>query len=159
MFKQKLDNKSRVFVNSQMRMYFKDFQNPQQDRSFAWIGYFTDFKTSCLIVMNRIVHMEKGIEINDYIKRNYQTTMFNVLDLESLGALYRGYGPFHEVEIKGNRIQLNKSDKQMLNLSDEEKSLAIIGTGDLYHIWNYQIFQEHFPDMAQFLNQVDGDDE
>jgi DNA-binding transcriptional regulator/RsmH inhibitor MraZ len=144
-FLQRLDNKSRIFVNAQMRPYF---MQDELDTVFCWVGYPQDLETPCLIITNDAVHNEIGESINEN-----QLLNFNKLDLLDLGTVYSGFSLFRRVDIKSNRIQLNHNDRKLLNLPDNDKRIVIAGFGNTYHVWPFEIFSSKNKKIAEFLTE------
>jgi DNA-binding transcriptional regulator/RsmH inhibitor MraZ len=144
-FLQNLDNKSRIFVNAQVRPYFTQ---ESLDEMYCWVGYPQDLKTPCLIITNDSVHNLIGERISES-----QLLNFNKLDVLDLDTVYSGFSLFHRVEIKSNRIQLNPNDRKLLNLPDDDKRIVIVGFGNTYHVWPLKIFSEKNKKIAEFLTE------
>lgn len=142
---QKLDNKSRIFVNAQMRPYF--IQEALEEIN-CWIGYPQDLETPCLIIINNVVHDLIGEKICED-----QLLNFNKLEVLDLETVYSSFSLYHPVDIKSNRIQLNPNDRKLLNLPDNDKRIVIAGIGRAYHVWPYKIFSEKNKKIAEFLTE------
>lgn len=144
-FLQKLDNKSRIFVNAKMRPYFTQ---DSLDNIYCWVGYPQDLETPCLIITNDIVHNKIAESISEK-----QLMNFNKLDVLDLDTVYSGFSLLHRVDIKANRIQLNHKDKKLLNLPDNDKRIVIVGFANTYHVWSFEIFSARKKKIAEFLEE------
>ena len=143
-----LDNKSRIFVNVQMRRYFGILPDSSTNKSSCWIGYPEDLKTPFLILLNQAVH-------DDIADLNRQAILenFNSVNMDFFKPIYSGYSLFREVEIKANRIQLNKNDRKLLCLPDDNRKIVIVGAVKYFHVWQFEEYEKINPEIAAFIDE------
>ena len=145
---QMLDNKSRIFLNVEMRSYFDFPKKDENEPSYCYIGYPDDLVTPCLVILNQTVHEEIGKNFKPSILDN-----FNRVNTKAMKELREGLGLFHKVEIKSNRIQLNKTDRKLLNLPEDDKRIVIVGMGLLYNVWPLAEYRLRHKRVADFLEE------